>query len=170
MKNKLVVSDTNIFLDLLSIDLLSTFFLLNYDFYTTDFIIAEIKNKTQKSRIQEFINNNKLIIKSFDYLETQELYLLFNIAKQGLSIEDCSVWQCAKNMQAHLLTGDSRLRKQVEKQGIIQVSGIIFIFDELIRENKISKQLAHEKLKKLMSINSRLPQKLCKERLTLWAH
>ena len=39
MKRLYVVSDTNIFLDLLSIDLLAAFFSLTFDFHTTDLLL-----------------------------------------------------------------------------------------------------------------------------------
>ena len=63
MKRLYVVSDTNIFLDLLSIDLLAAFFSLTFDFHTTDFVIAEIKEKHQQKLIAKYIENGKLFIK-----------------------------------------------------------------------------------------------------------
>ncbi len=38
-----VVSDTNIFIDLISVDLLDEFFRLPFEIHTTDFIIHELK-------------------------------------------------------------------------------------------------------------------------------
>jgi len=46
----IVVNDACILIDLLKVDLINTFFKLNFSFYTTDFIINEIKepNKVGK--------------------------------------------------------------------------------------------------------------------------
>ena len=42
IQEKLVISDTNILLDLISVDMLEDFFSLPCDFSTTDFVISEI--------------------------------------------------------------------------------------------------------------------------------
>ena len=43
-----VVNDTNIFIDLLSIDLLDEFFLLPLSIHTNDFIINELTEPSQR--------------------------------------------------------------------------------------------------------------------------
>ena len=45
---KIVISDTNIFLDLLSLNMLDDFFSLPCDISTTDFVIDEIVQQAQK--------------------------------------------------------------------------------------------------------------------------
>ena len=42
IEERIVVSDSNIFFDLLSVDLLNDFFLLPCEITTTDFVISEI--------------------------------------------------------------------------------------------------------------------------------
>lgn len=66
-----------------------------------------------------------------------------------------------------MLTGDNNLRKTAEKNGLT-VKGILYIFDELLAQDIISKQIAHDKLTLLMTINTRLPQTEGKARLELW--
>lgn len=46
-KERVVVSDTNILFDLLSINLLEDFFLLPFEISTTDFVIHEIHRQEQ---------------------------------------------------------------------------------------------------------------------------
>ena len=45
MLNKLIVSDTNIFLDLFDTDLLKEFFTLPYEIKTSMLVIGEIKKR-----------------------------------------------------------------------------------------------------------------------------
>lgn len=52
IEERIVVSDTNIFFDLLSVDLLDTFFELPCTITTTDFVIEEIELPEQKKLIQ----------------------------------------------------------------------------------------------------------------------
>ena len=47
IQEKLVISDTNILLDLISVDMLEDFFSLPCDFSTTDFVISEIIQPAQ---------------------------------------------------------------------------------------------------------------------------
>lgn len=169
MKKLYVVSDTNIFLDLITIDMLSAFFSLEFEFHTTDFVIGEIKDKDQKKKVEKYIDDGKLIVKQFDNTETAELITSFSSYSSKISIQDCSVWLYAKKKCARLLTGDLQLRKIVEQEKTVQVSGIIYVFDELIKQNIITKMQACKKLTELMIINSRLPNRTCSERITLWS-
>ena len=41
---KIVISDTNIFIDLININLLDTFLKFEYEIHTTDFVIAELND------------------------------------------------------------------------------------------------------------------------------
>jgi len=65
------------------------------------------------------------------------------------------------------LTGDKNLRKAAVKEKIT-VYGILWVFDQLLVHKIITKEIAHEKLSNLISINSRLPKTECKKRLNLW--
>lgn len=168
MKQKYIVSDTNIFLDLISVDLLAAFFSLSFEFHTTDFVIAEIKNGEQRKKIDEYVENGKLFITQFDNSEMKELNDYHNSYWNKISIQDCSVWLCAKKMCARLLTGDALLRKLVELENTVEVSGILFVFEEMIEQSIITKVQACEKLESLMCINPRLPKTACNEKITLW--
>jgi len=57
IQEKIVVSDTNIFLDLISVNLLDSFFLLPCDICTTDFVINEIIQPLQIQAIDKFIKS-----------------------------------------------------------------------------------------------------------------
>lgn len=48
------------------------------------------------------------------------------------------------------------------------MSGIIFVFDEMIKQKIITKKHACTKLIELMGINPRLPNSICNEKIELW--
>lgn len=51
---KIVVSDTNIFIDLISVNLLDGFFSLPWEIHTTDMIMRELKDSNQKVVVDAF--------------------------------------------------------------------------------------------------------------------
>ena len=52
---KLIITDTNIFFDIISIGALPELFNLDYEINTTEFVIEEIKQSDQKEAIEVFI-------------------------------------------------------------------------------------------------------------------
>ena len=84
-----------------------------------------------------------------------------------MSITDCSVWLYAQKNHYRLLTGDNKLRRSAVKSGTI-VSGILYIFDQLVEQHIITPQIAYDKLNLLRTINQRLPDKDISERLKRW--
>lgn len=167
MKKCIVVSDTNIFIDLMSVDLLDAFFELPFDFRTTDFVINELTNNHQKEKIKTFIQSKKLIVKTFDSIELNAIIDLHHNIKTNASIQDCSVWYYSKLINAKLLTGDAKLRRVVTKDGL-EVSGILFIFDLLIENEIVTSDKAIEKLILLLEKNIRLPFSECNKRIENW--
>ena len=85
----------------------------------------------------------------------------------NLSIPDCSVCYFARKHNVPMLTGDRRLRRYAEEQSI-EVHGILFIFDELVKHDIISTSMAADRLEELFAINARLPKAEIRERINRW--
>ena len=134
-KERVVVSDTNILFDLLSINLLEDFFLLPFEISTTDFVIHEIHRQEQIDIINKYIFTKKLKVVSFSFSEIKEITNIYKTSSNNTSITDCSVWYYAKKTQGRLLTGDNKLRKSAERDNV-KVSGVLYVFDFLIEYNK----------------------------------
>ena len=66
-----------------------------------------------------------------------------------------------------MLTGDGKLRKSAEKDNV-KVSGILYVFDNLIEYGIISEKEAADFLDTLMQINMRLPKDECEKRILTW--
>ena len=73
---KLIVSDANIFIDLISMGLIGDFFLLPFDIMTVDFIMRELKKSRQKEIVQAYEARKKLTIQTFSADEIDEINVL----------------------------------------------------------------------------------------------
>lgn len=167
----IIVNDTNIFIDLFDCNLLNEFFRLPYAIHTVDFVISELTNETQLTAVNSYAQSGKLTVNSFNPKELEQIYDYSYAAEKNsnLSITDCSVLIYARNHKgAKLLTGDSKLRARALKESV-DVCGILFVFDELVRLNIIDEERAAERLKHLVEKNLRLPVEATNDRIKKWS-
>lgn len=164
---EIVVNDTNILIDLYSIEFLEQFFKLPIIIHTVDFVINEIKDAKQKAKIAEYINCNLLKVHKFTAEELVKVVELCENASGNVSLTDCSVWYYAMQNKYILLTGDRQLRAKAINTNVT-VKGIIYVFDSLVEHRIVAPKLAADKLEELFSINQRLPQNLIQERIDTW--
>lgn len=169
--NNLIVSDTNIFIDLINGNLLEEFFNLPYKISTNILVLNEITDKKEFETLSPYITDKKLDVHEIDATEMSSIFDLKNASTTSskLSLQDCSVWLYAKNTNARLLTGDFRLRKAAEKDGI-KVSGILYVLDTIEHHKAASAKKLSKSLKQIMSKNkqARLPIDECVKRINKW--
>ena len=163
---KTAVKDANIIFDLFDIKLLNSFFNLNFDVFITGFIAGEINKSEQKEIINKYISTGEIIVLNTTPEEIIKLIAIRNQTR-GLSLADCSILFHSQKNKAFILTGDNILRKYAESNQI-EVHGILWVLDELIKEEQISEKIAYLKLTQLMETNSRLPKNECEKRLKKW--
>jgi predicted nucleic acid-binding protein len=161
----LLVNDASILIDLLKADLIEPFFQLEFELHVSDLVANEIQEKNA-TLLDAFVSNGKLMKKTFDFEELMEIQLL-EVQYNGLSVPDCSCLYLSEKLSATLLTGDAALRK-IAEQNNIPVHGLLWILDELVKNNLISRKTAFERLTYIISINPRLPNVECKKRLNKW--
>ena len=166
---KIVVNDTNVFIDLYEVGLLEEFFSLPWEVHTTDFVMLELQKEGQHETVARYKTDKRLVVPVFEAKEMLEIGNLFqqSLNKTNLSLTDCSVWYYAKVNNYILLTGDRKLRTTSAYEGV-EVHGVIYVFDRLVEFNVISRQVAVKKLQQLYSINSRLPKEEIEKRINLW--
>lgn len=167
MMPPLLVSDTNILIDLFRTGLLDAFFSLPFEFFTTDFVLNELTDAQQKKRIDRYTKSKKLKVKGFAADELPEIFHLQEESGNNTSFVDCSVWYYAKVSGGTLLTGDNKLRKAAEKDSI-KVAGIIYVFDELENHRVLARAELARLMKKLQLSNPRLPKTECGARIAKW--
>lgn len=168
---KIVVNDTNVFIDLLDVGLLEQFFMLPWEVHTTDFVMQELSKEGQKGAVAAYECKGSLHIATFEFEDVVKIDAIQKTItdKTNLSITDCSVWYYAKQNNYTLLTGDRKLRNSALNEGV-EVRGIIYVFDELVINGIIPANLAAERLSLLKSINPRLPDNEIEKRLILWTN
>ncbi len=167
IEESIVVSDSNIFFDLISVDLLESFFLLPCHITTTDFVINEIITPQELNAVQRFISSGQLHVKSFEFSELTNINEIYLNSGTNASITDCSVWYYAKKTAGRLLTGDAKLRRAASNDSV-KVSGLLYVLDNLIEYEIADDAVCAEKLKRLMTINHRLPLDECNKRINAW--
>lgn len=83
------------------------------------------------------------------------------------SIADLASFLVAEKIGGILLTGDYDLRNLAKKH--LEVHGFLWIMDQLVDNEVVSKKEAHECLTMLMQDpNTRLPKNECEKRLRNW--
>jgi len=167
----IVVTDTNIFIDMIDLDMLGLFFALPFTFHTTDFVVNEFTEsyKEQKQAIQKYIDKSILIVKTFSGAEVEEIFQYKTDEPSKLSFTDCSVLLYAQKNGYIILSNDHLLRtKSIERS--IRVHGTVFVFDLCVEMNMMTKEEAYQKLYQWMTDNPRAPRKECEKRLHSWYH
>ena len=161
----IAVSDANIFIDLLEVDLIDTFFKLKLDLHTTNLVLNEL-DAEQQAVFKKYINRKLLTVKILNETEMLEIKKL-ELASGKLSAQDVSVYAYAKEINAMILTSDRRLRNEAQGKGF-EVHGILWLFEQLLEEELIKPKKAIDKLTELMQINTWLPKDECKKRIEQW--
>ncbi len=120
-----LVTDTNIWIDLENGRILADVFRLPYQFITTDFAVNEFIHPVWDT-LQE------LGLKTHD-LEPESILELVQLRRiyRQLSTVDLAALLLARVLGANLVTGDRRLNELAKVQGV-PVHGILWILDEMV--------------------------------------
>jgi len=161
-----VVTDTNIFIDLISLDLIDKMFELPFNVHTVDFVLAELWDE-QKEVLLHYQQENLLFVHTSSAQEIEEIYELNKVAGGNVSVADCAAWLYAKKNDYRLLTGDRQLRNKAQSSNV-QVSGIIYVFDKFVSNGVLGLGKAADKLEELQRRNVRLPKAEIEKRLDTW--
>jgi predicted nucleic acid-binding protein len=166
---RIIVSDANILIDLVELNILPHFFQLDFDFHTTEFILDELFTRQQEA-LEPYIETGRLII---NHIDEVDLYAIIDIRnkKSSLSEQDCSAFYLAQQLKAVLITSDNTLRK-FAKTNNLEVHGHFWVFDNLVESNLFSGITATTKLDELCNeVNPklRLPDHEYQKRMRKWS-
>lgn len=159
-----ISSDTNVWLDFVTIDRLDFPFRLPYTYLMNDDAVQDELLSPQG--LGERLKNLGL---QETELTAEEFYLAGEYMERFAkpSMFDCIALAIAKNRGIVLLTGDGPLRKAAQAEGV-RVMGTIGVLDQLYEGKLIEKQEYVHCLEKLMQYNGgkiRLPEKELKSRI-----
>ncbi len=157
-----LVTDTNIWIDLENGKILAEVFRLPYQFFTTDF------------SVEEFIQPRWATLKDLG-LQTHglepdfvlELIRLRQIHRQ-LSAIDLAALLLARALDASLVTGDRRLNELAKAQGL-PVHGVLWILDEMMIHHVLTADQAAIALRQMLNQGARLPDGECQKRFDRWS-
>jgi predicted nucleic acid-binding protein len=163
---RILIHDTNILIDLISIGLLDTAMQLPCLMETTDLVQHEVSDPEQARRLSACIGRRLLAIITSppDQLATMAMLMREH---PGLSLADCSILAHAQDRGCIVVSGD-RLLRLAARQRKLEVHGTLWLFDFMVDEGLIHASEAVQKLELLMRINTRLPNRECRAALDRW--
>lgn len=161
MPAKILVSDTNIWIDLHRSGLLEVVFSLPHQFVTTDFVMWELHLPSGWQ-----LNEMGLAVESMSGEEVKTLYELRHTLNNS-SLADVSCYLMAKERGWTLLTNDGRLRRAGQRANL-EVHGVLWILDELDRCHLITATQLSIALESMLEAGARLPEEACRQRLRRW--
>ncbi len=145
----LIITDTNVFFDIMGIGALPEFFALDLEIYTTDFVIQEILESDQQEQIESFIRSKSLNVYKFTGDELVEI-MNFQTRRFFKGITDKTVLWKSYQLKCPLLTGDKKLRNEAEDLNI-EVHGSIWVIEELVGKLIVTKEQAIVKVSELVN-------------------
>ncbi|MCH8543882.1 MAG: hypothetical protein LAT61_09965 [Alcanivorax sp.] len=161
MPIKILVSDTNIWIDLHRANILSAAFQLPYEFVVTDFVYRELRAPQPNSLIELGLRVESLGADSI--IELTHL----RVELGNTSLADLSCFHLAASNKWTLLTGDKAVRAACQIHGV-EVRGVIWILDQLFAEKVLDGEDLAIALQTMLDRGARLPQAECDKRLRLW--
>jgi len=156
-----LVTDTNIWIDLENGKILANVFQLPYQFFTTDFAVEEFVHPGWAA-----LQDLGLQIHGLEPEYVLELVQLRQAHRQ-LSIIDLAAFLLARALEASLVTGDRRLNEFAKAQGL-PVHGVLWILDEMVIYNVLTANQAANALRKMLDQGARLPDGECQMRFDRW--
>jgi hypothetical protein len=161
---KLAVTDANIFIDLIKLQIVALLFEIEIEIHTCQEIIEQLR-EDQQHELSAFIKSGQL--KVYFLAETDLEEVVTSPAPRSLEFADRSVTWLAVRLNAIVLSGDGPLRRFCESKKL-DVRGIIWLFDTFLEKKLLNHQDAIEKMNRLLTFNSRLPRAECEKRKKDW--
>ena len=155
------ISDTNIWIDFRNAGLLEQMFRLPFTLCCTDFVLNELEDFSHDELL-----GRGLLVESFDPAGVSRLFGL-KIEHNNSSLADVSCYLLAQQTGRPLLTGDGRLRRQAQRDGL-QVHGALWLLDLMVEHQVITLTEAAAALGDMLERGARLPASECDTRLTRW--
>lgn len=160
-KTILLITDTNIWIDLDHGDLVDQIFKLPHSICTADVARSEIQS----------LDANELERKGLTFLSLSsalvgELALLMR-ENRRIGSADMAGFLLAREQESILVTGDRNL-KEFSRQNNVETHGLLWLMDEMVSKGILPMSEASEKLKIIIERGARLPFDECQKRFEDW--
>ena len=147
---QILISDANVLIDMDVGGLLEQMFQLPYTFQISDMLFVD----ELEGHHPELLGYG-LQLAELDVSHMREAFELVDRYADP-SRYDCFSLALAKQKICPLLTGDRALRNAASKEGVI-VKGSIWVVNELVKNEILTKEVARDAYRKMEAAGSRLP-------------
>lgn len=153
------VLDTSVCVDLAHARLLEHALRLSHTLQMPDVIAEELKEPSGSS----------LVGMGFPTVSLPDVHEVASLVQKYRkpSTNDLFALACSKALGCILLTGDADLRQAAKSEGV-EVHGILWVLDELVKEHILSSADAITSLERVKAGGSWLPKHECDERIRIW--
>lgn len=151
---RIVVTDANIFFDLIGIGALGQFFQLEHEVHTTELVMGECDTEDFE-QLQAFVGSGQLRIRAFTVDEVKVVEATGR--RKGLRPADRSVLFHALELKGVVVSGDSDMRKECGEMQL-ECHGILWCIAELHRQGHFDEKECLGLLDVLEGINKWLPR------------
>ncbi|WP_370280981.1 PIN domain-containing protein [Pontibacterium sp.] len=155
---QLLISDSNVLIDLEEGGLTQQLFLLPYTFAVPDILYAEELEEKHGWLLDVGLCQKEMTPESMVYVS--ELLVKYS----GPSFNDCTALALAKQEECPLITGDLRLRKAADKESVPKL-GTIWLLEQMIIHGICSTKEVRGASLKMKLAGSRLPWTLLDDML-----
>ena len=146
---KIAITDACIFIDLINLRLMSHFFGLDNEIHTSLDVYNEL-NPQQQDLLKAYQSTSRLVIHNLDPGDKKQIQ--DEKFPGSLSEADKTVIYLAAKFNAMLISSDKVVRKYAKNRSI-EYHGMLWIFDNLLYVNLITKEEAIAKIQMLISKN-----------------
>ena len=157
-----LVTDTNIWIDLENGGLLVEVFRLPHRFLIPDFAIPELVSPRWETLAVLGLEAHELGAEQV--IELAQL----RHSHKNLSVVDLAAFLLTKALGATLLTGDRRLVELANSNGFA-AHGVLWALDEMLHFQALTSLQAAAALGRMLDLGARLPAEECKERFARWS-
>lgn len=147
---RVAVTDACIFIDLIELDMITSFFQLDLEPHTTVAVINELYPEQQQI-LEAYESVGKLHIHNLHEDDFQEMRKI--AFPRGLSQEDRSVLFLAQKLGGAIVISSDKLVRDFAGKLNLPYHGIFWIWDQLVSGELISKPKALDILHKMPKIN-----------------
>lgn len=157
-----LVTDTNIWIDLENGGILIEVFRLPYRFLIPDFAIPELIHPGWETLEALGLEAHELSAEQvIELVQLRQTY-------RNLSIIDLAAFLLAKTLDATLLTGERRLNELANANGL-SAHGVLWLLDKLVHFQTLTPVQAAVALRRMLDQGARLPAEECRNRLASWS-
>ncbi len=164
------MNDASVLIDLIDLDLLTSFFTLPFDVHLPFVIFESELFESQQKSLGLFIDQGRLILEHLSQNEVEAVYEIQK-AKPKLSDKDIAAFLITRRLNATLLTSDQTLAKYTRAENQ-HAHGMLWIFDQLREHAALDPKDALTKLERLLSQNPWFapPHSEIEKRIKVWSN